>query len=109
MKERKVKGQNGMVYWERRRQREKEMKVLGSWTKLVGTDNFWVEEAFPVGKLLLSIADELPSPHCNAGLLKKTLIMTFSSAFNIAIGFLGNLNSKFPLKNELCHEFCPRL
>ena len=35
--------------------------------------------------------------------------MTFSPAFNIAMGGGGDLNSKFPPKYKLYHEFCPQL
>ena len=70
---------------------------------------FALKEAFPVCKLLPFTANA-PLPPWQCWLLKEDILvnssMKFSSAFNIAMG--GDLNSKFPPKYKVYHEFCPR-
>ena len=73
---------------------------------------FALKEAFPVCKLLPFTANA-PLPPLQCWLLKEDMLvnssMKFSSAFNIAMGGGGDLNSKFPPKYKMYHEFCPRL
>ena len=79
---------------------------------LLGHMSFALKEAFPVCKLLPFTANA-PLPPLQCWLLEEDILvnsfMTFSSAFNIAMGGGGDLNSKFPPKYKVCHEFCPRL
>ena len=78
----------------------------------LGHMSFALKEAFPVRKLRPSLLMP-PLPPLQCWLLEEDILanssMTFSSAFNIAMGGGGDLNSKFPPKYKVCHEFCPRL
>ena len=74
--------------------------------------SFALKEAFSVRKLLPFTANA-PLPPLQFWFLEEDMLvnssMTFSSAFNIAMGGGGHLNSKFPPKYKVFHEFCPRL
>ena len=73
---------------------------------------FALKEAFLVCKLLPFTANA-PLPPLQCWLQKEDILvnssMKFSSAFNIAMGGGGDLNSKFPPKYKVYHEFCPGL
>ena len=78
----------------------------------LGHMSFALKEAFPVRKLLPFIANA-PLPPLQCWLLEEDILvnsfMTFSSAFNIAMGGGRDLNLKFPPKYKVCNEFCPQL
>ena len=74
--------------------------------------SFALREAFSVC-ILLPFTANAPLPPLQCWLLEEDIpvnsSMAFSSAFNIAMGDGGDLNSKLPPKYKVCHEFCPRL